>query len=88
MKVIFDSSFNKAIKKIDDKRVLLAIERSIIQCENATLLKEISNLKKLKGYKTYFRIKIGSFRIGFEYVNNTINLITVLHRKYIYNRFP
>lgn len=51
MKVLFDSSFNKAIKKIDDKRVLSAIKEIIINCENATSLKDISNLKKLKGTK-------------------------------------
>jgi len=48
----------------------------------------IKNTKKIRGYKTYFRLKVGNYRIGFEYDNNVIVFFRVLHRKDIYKYFP
>jgi mRNA interferase RelE/StbE len=89
MQVSFDRSFSKALGKIKDKTVLNRIEKAILNCEHASTLKEIKNLKKLTGFKAYYRIKIGEYRIGIEYEKpKQLHFITVLHRKNIYNRFP
>ena len=47
-----------------------------------------SRYKKLKGYKSYYRIKIGDYRIGVEIENDVIDFILISHRKNIYNLFP
>ncbi len=88
MEITFDKSFSKSLDKINDKIVLKRIEKTIIQCEKATDLVQISNLKKMVGYKNYYRIKIGDYRIGVEITNHVIDFIIVAHRKDIYNRFP
>ncbi len=89
MNVDFDTSFNRAIKKIKDKSVLSDIKDAIIDCEEASLKSKIKGLKKLVGYKTFYRIKIPKdYRIGVEIEGNTITFITVLHRKDIYKKFP
>jgi len=88
MKITFDKSFSKSLDKINDKIVLKRIEKTIMQCEKAIDLVQISNLKKLVGYKNYYRIKIGDYRIGIEITNQVIDFIIVAHRKDIYNRFP
>ncbi len=88
MNVEFDASFNRAIRKIKDKKVLANIKDTIINCENVTTKSNIKGLTKLVGYKTFYRIKIGYYRIGVEIENKTITFITVLHRKSIYSKFP
>lgn len=89
MNVEFDSSFLKSLSKIKDQTILRRITKAIIELEKSTDLKNIRNLRKLTGYKNYFRIRIGDFRLGFESINdNTIRLITISHRKDIYRNFP
>lgn len=57
--------------------------------ENADILKNISNVKKITGFADLYRIRIGDYRIGFELENEeTIRLIIVSHRKDIYKTFP
>ena len=45
-------------------------------------------LKKLKGFRNYYRIKIKNFRIGFKKINGEVVFMRVLHRKDIYKNFP
>jgi len=51
-------------------------------------ISQISGLKKIRGHKRYYRIKIGDYRIGIEIRENTIVFMRVLHRKDIYRYFP
>lgn len=89
MKVEFDKSFLKSIDKIKDAKILQRIEKVILECESATRISEISNVKKLQGFSDYFRIKMGSYRIGFQMHNKSvIRFIIITHRKDIYKKFP
>lgn len=89
MIVEFDKSFEKSLDKINNKSLFPKIAKIIIQCENSKSLSEIPNAKKLAGYKTYYRIRIGEYRIGFEMIGrNTIRFILIAHRKDIYRSFP
>lgn len=56
--------------------------------KNAGTLQEISNIKKLTGYKAAYRVKLAAYRIGFIYDENKIVLSRVMHRKEIYRHFP
>ncbi|HET8754110.1 MAG TPA: type II toxin-antitoxin system RelE/ParE family toxin, partial [Salinimicrobium sp.] len=80
--------FSKSIDKIKNRKILSKIESIILACENSEDIKNIPNIKKLVGFKDYYRIKSGNYRIGVEIEKNTIRFITVLHRKDIYQRFP
>jgi mRNA interferase RelE/StbE len=88
VEVTFDKSFSKSIDKINDNVILKRIEKVILQCEKASELNQISNLKKMVGYKNYYRIKSGDYRIGIEVINQTIDFIIVTHRIDIYKKFP
>jgi len=88
MNVSFDESFLKSLKKVKDKSVLSKVEEIIYALEAAELLGEIPNCKKLVGYKTYYRIRIGNYRLGLEFEQQEVQLITILHRKDIYRKFP
>ena len=89
MIVEFDKSFFKSLAKIEDQRILKRIKRKILEFENITYLDDISNVKKLTGYKNYYRVRISDYRIGFEYIDHeTIRLIIAANRKNIYRKFP
>jgi mRNA interferase RelE/StbE len=89
MKIRFDKSFVKALDKIREPKVLKRIQIAILRAEAATTLEEMPNVRKLTGHSSYYRMKVGDYRIGFEVrADGEILLITVLHRKEIYRRFP
>jgi mRNA interferase RelE/StbE len=56
--------------------------------QSAETLAEIPNLKKLQGFKSAYRIRIGDYRIGIFIDGNTIQFARVLNRKEIYKYFP
>jgi len=56
--------------------------------QQAKSINEISNIKKLRGYKTAYRIRIGEYRVGLILEGNTIKLSRVMNRKEIYRYFP
>lgn len=85
----FDRSFSKSLNKIRDRSILSRVEKVILDLEKAASIEELRNNKKLTGFTSYYRIKIGPYRLGYESVDgNTIRLITVAHRKDIYRKFP
>ena len=88
MQIFFLSKFFKDLSKINQPKVLADIEKAIIQVENVKTIIDINQLKKLKGYKSAFRIKVGDYRIGLFIENDVIEFARILHRKDIYNLFP
>jgi mRNA interferase RelE/StbE len=66
------------------KQIALVIE----QIENAKELKQLKNCKKLKSSKKAYRIKLGQYRLGFYFDNETLELVRILGRKEIYRFFP
>ena len=56
MKVGFKNSFLKALQNLKDEDVKNAIYDAILYAEQSESLTEIRNIKKLKGYTSYFRI--------------------------------
>jgi mRNA interferase RelE/StbE len=88
MKILFDESFYRDLKQNLPKKICGKILIIIDEMEKAKELKEISNIKKLSGFKSYYRISIGDYRIGIESKKNEVNFIRILHRKEIYRFFP
>jgi mRNA interferase RelE/StbE len=42
----------------------------------------------MKGYPSYYKVRFGSYRIGFKMENDRVILERALHRKDIYRHFP
>ncbi len=60
-----------------------------ISCATVRLmLSAIKSIKKLKGYDTFYRIRLGNYRIGLEMVEDVIIFARILHRKDVYRYFP
>ena len=89
MEIIFDKSFGKSLDKLKDAEIKNKIIEVINEVESASLLTEVANVKKMQGFKTSYRIRIGDYRLGMELENpSTLRFIIVLHRKDIYKKFP
>lgn len=89
MIVHIDKSFERDLKKIGLKKLNERVKEIIILLKELNSIDEIPNQKKLTGHKTYYRIRIGDYRIGCEIaVRNEIELVRILHRKDIYKYFP
>lgn len=89
MIVEFDKSFSKSIIRLKDKSIAQKLEELIYVLESGNSLVAVTNLKKLSGFHSYYRIRIGDYRVGLERINDdTIRLIVVAHRKDIYKIFP
>jgi len=88
MKTVFKNTFLKSIQKIRSEQIKSEISRSIENVESSNTLKTINNLKKLKGYKNFYRIRIRTYRIGLKIEGNTVYFVDIDNRKDIYKRFP
>ena len=60
----------------------------INKIEKAEKISAIPACKKLKGFKSAYRIRIGNYRIGFFYEKNIVELVRVMDRKNMYRYFP
>lgn len=88
MNTLFLSQFEKDIEKIRMQSVKDDIANAIEQVEQADGQSAIVNLKKLKGFKTAYRIRIGDYRIGMFINGDTVEFARVVHRRDIYKLFP
>ncbi len=89
MIVEFDKSFEKSISRLKDKLLAEKVEKLIDALEKAESLSQIGQVKKLAGFKTYYRFKLSDYRLGFEKIDdNTIRFIILAHRKDVYKIFP
>jgi mRNA interferase RelE/StbE len=87
MNIEIRKSFTKDADKLPVafRRQLATI---ITEIEKSSQPSQLDNCKKLTGYKTAYRIRMGQYRIGFYFENKTVELVRILHRKEIYRYFP
>lgn len=89
MKFKIEKSFDRDVEWIKDKKLLRKLRAFLSSIENAGTMQEIPHVKKIEGYKSYYRVKIGDYRLGMEVVSNKeVILLRFLHRKDIYRYFP
>ncbi len=89
MKLRIDKSFDRDVDGIRDKKLLRKLEPFISIIEKVDTIQEIPHVKKIEGYKSFYRIKIADHRLGMEAISNKeVVLLRFLHRKDIYKYFP
>ena len=75
MNVDYSKDFKKSVKKLSGK-MLDSVRRVVEEVKNAESLKDITDCKKLVGYRNVYRIRIGDYRAFFtfhiEIINDTI----------------
>lgn len=88
MKVEFLSKFSKDIDAIHQKSTKNNLLKLIHLAETAADISVFPHLKKLNGHDNAYRVRLGDYRVGFFYENNTILFARIVHRKDIYKVFP
>ena len=84
-------SFLKDLKS-KPRSVIQAVEKLISQLETSVSLeKSGTDFKKMEGQKkgeNYYRIRLGIWRVGIEYIHPKIIVIRILGRGEVYKHFP
>ncbi|OQY51168.1 MAG: type II toxin-antitoxin system RelE/ParE family toxin [Candidatus Parabeggiatoa sp. nov. 2] len=88
MNVSFKASFARDLQNIVNANILKRIQTAIEQVEQAQDLRDVDNLKKLKIGNTYYRIRIGSYKIGLLIKDDLVIFVRCLHRKDFSRYFP
>lgn len=89
MKTEYLPTFIKDLKNLKSNSIYPSIKKLVMT--DFLLYKDlrnIQNLKKIKGAKNAYRIRVGDYRIGFFFEEDKIIFSRVLHRKEMYRFFP
>ena len=84
----YKRQFSKDLDELPTAELKAEVAAVIRAVEAATSLSDIGNVKKLKGYKTAYRIRVGAFRIGLVVENHEVSFVRVVNRRDIYRFFP
>ena len=88
MKVEFSNGFTRDIGRIRNQSIRERVEEAIEQIERIDNFTEVSNIKKLRAGGNHFRIRVGSYRVGFRLENDTVVFTRCLPRRNFYQQFP
>lgn len=86
----YKKTFLKDLERLPQpqrKQVEILVFEQIPQLDS---ISATPNVKKMKGYQNYYRIRLGDYRIGYELKedNNNIIFYRVKSRSEIYKVFP
>lgn len=87
MEFEFDNSFLRDEKKAP-KQILIQLYDLLQVIESVKQVSHIPQIKKLKGHKQAYRIKLSGYRIGAYMENGKLILSRLLPRKDVYKKFP
>ena len=88
MTVSFRKSFVRDLKKLKDAKVRSRVRELIEAVEEADSLADLLDVKKMSGSSGYYRVRVGSHRVGLAVDGEEIEFVRVLDRKDIYKYFP
>jgi mRNA interferase RelE/StbE len=88
MKVTYGKRLLKDIDSIQTLSVNLLLQETLELIESAQTIRDIPNIKKLKGNKGFFRVRLGNYRLGIHVDGERVAILRFLHRKEIYKKFP
>jgi mRNA interferase RelE/StbE len=88
MEIEFLERFSRDLDRLSDVPTKKAVLKTINSIQHADALREIPNIKKLKGFKSAYRIRIGDYRIGIFVEGDIVQFARIVHRKDIYKVFP
>ncbi|MDZ7775661.1 MAG: hypothetical protein U5L09_08725 [Bacteroidales bacterium] len=88
LEIQFNKKFLKDLSQIPElqrKKIELYVFQDASSFKG---LEDVRGLKKLKGFKHYYRIRFGNYRAGISYKENVLTFERLLHRKDIYKYYP
>ena len=88
MELKFRKSFFKDLEAIRDPAVARQVRAALLELEAAPSLRELAGLKKLRGSKSAYRLRLGAYRLGLFVEAGQVEVVRLLPRKDIYRYFP
>ena len=89
MKVLYAKALLKDLEAVSrNPGVKKRLSKLIETLKAIDTLDGIRHIKKIEGYDSYYRLRIGDYRLGLKISEDTVELIRFLHRRDIYRRFP
>jgi mRNA interferase RelE/StbE len=88
MEVKFSRPFEKDLKAISEKQIILKVDEIINELRINNSLQNIAGIKKLKGHEGCYRIRIGNYRLGLKVEGKIVWLARLMLRRDIYKYFP
>ena len=87
MQIELTTNFKKKVRKLPNS-VAIAVAQSIRATQQAASFSEIPNFKALKGYRNYYRIRVGDYRMGLFWNGEKFLLETIGTRGDFYKTYP
>jgi len=88
MTVEFRASFARDLRTIRDADLLARIQVAVEAVEQAEKLQDVPNLIRMQGGGTYYRLRVGDYRLGLSVTDNIVAFVRCLNRSEIYKNFP
>jgi mRNA interferase RelE/StbE len=86
--VSFRKSFVRDLKKLKDAKARGRVREVIEAVERAGSLADLPDVRKMSGSSGYYRVRVGSYRVGLAVEGSEVEFVRVLDRKDIYKYFP
>ena len=88
MIVEFRKRFLKELSKIPSE-TRLKIEKFVFEdLPKVNSIHEVGVMEQMKGYRSYYKVRFGSYRIGLKIDKEKAIFERALHRRDIYRYFP
>ena len=88
MQIEITRKFRKQVEDCKDQRIKSKVLQIIEDVISVETMNGFTNLKKLTGYKSSYRIRLGSYRLGILIKDDTVIFAAFDHRSDIYKFFP
>lgn len=76
------------MRTIRDADLLARIQVAVEAVEQAEKLQDVPNLIRMQGGGTYYRLRVGDYRLGLSVTDNIVAFVRCLNRSEIYKNFP
>jgi mRNA-degrading endonuclease RelE of RelBE toxin-antitoxin system len=89
VEVRYRQVFLKDLKKLGKQPIYDQVfELAFTVLPAAKTLREVMDVKAMKGHPNRYRIRIGDYRVGIEVRGDAVEMMRVLHRREFYRYFP
>ncbi len=89
MEVTYSKTFLKELSKVSPAQTKEKIEKFVFEeLPTLTSVENAGNIEQMTGFKNYYKVRFGDFRVSLLKKKNSLEVLRVLHRKDIYKYFP
>ncbi len=88
MRLDIKPSYNRDLRRVRNGNVKQRLLRKIEEIGSASNIAEVTNVLKMEGYDSHYRIRVGKYRLGIALEDDVVVLIRFRPRRDFYRYFP